>query len=316
MNFPQAALREDPNGMLPLHYLAQWGPGGQQGTLNMGVLDMVLVSTGDKAANCDSDGNTAERLARNAEYDGHMDVAKHIASFLHKKGLGSGADPASSGSSSVVEVIRSPQYKNKRPILNINVASPSNQFAPYIEDNIDEDYVSDYNESKNEDEDAEAFEKRLEHNQRALDAANQVDVEKGQAWHQRASFTCYQCQSQVTSVVNAVFHMSTFHPNTDISKHQCILCPRLLPSVSALMIHLWRHFQKALSVPSVQKWIETQFWKCKTCHQDVQGLKAFWDRYGSAIIIVLLAIVVLVAGTNIYSSYRTSQNIKACRNYD
>ena len=146
------------------------------------------------------------------------------------------------------------------------------------EDNIDEDYVSDYNESKNEDEDAEAFEKRLEHNQRALDAANQVDVEKGQAWHQRASFTCYQCQSQVTSVVNAVFHMSTFHPNTDISKHQCILCPRLLPSVSALMIHLWRHFQKALSVPSVQKWIETQFWKCKTCHQDVQGLKAFWDH--------------------------------------
>ena len=141
MNFPQAALREDPNGMLPLHYLAQWGPGGQQGTLNMGVLDMVLVSTGDKAANCDSDGNTAERLARNAEYDGHMDVAKHIASFLHKKGLGSGADPASSGSSSVVEVIRSPNYKNKRPVLNINVASPSNQFTPYIEDNIDEETV-------------------------------------------------------------------------------------------------------------------------------------------------------------------------------
>ena len=40
-------------------------------------------------------------------------------------------------------------------------------------------------------------------------------------------------------------------------------------------------------------------------------LKAFWDRYGSTIIIALVAIVVLVAGTNIYSSYRTSQNIKA-----
>tara|TARA_A200000113_G_scaffold140682_1_gene126386 strand:+ start:1715 stop:2380 length:666 start_codon:yes stop_codon:yes gene_type:complete len=45
-------------------------------------------------------------------------------------------------------------------------------------------------------------------------------------------------------------------------------------------------------------------------------LKAFWDRYGSAIIIVLLAIVVLVAGTNIYSSYRTSQNIKASERYE
>jgi len=124
MNFPQAALREDPNGMLPMHYLAQWGPDGQQGQMNMGVLDMVLVSTGDKAANCDRDGNTAERLAMNAEYDGHLDVAKHIATFLHKKGLGN----TSSGSSvsSTVEVIRTPKYKSNRPVLNINVASPRN----------------------------------------------------------------------------------------------------------------------------------------------------------------------------------------------
>lgn len=131
MNFPQAALKEDPNGMLPMHYLAQWGPDGKQGQMNMGVLDMVLVSTGDKAANCDRDGNTAERLAMNAEYDGHLDVAKHIASFLHRKGLGSGADPAKSGSSisSTVEVIKSPKYKNNRPVLKINVASPrSGQF--------------------------------------------------------------------------------------------------------------------------------------------------------------------------------------------
>lgn len=142
MNFPQAALREDPNGMLPLHYLAQWGPSQQQGSLNLGVLDMVLVSTGDKAANCDSDGNTAERLAWNADYDGHTDVAKHIATFLHKKGLGSGTDPASSDSSSIVEVIRSPAYKNKRPVLNIKVASPSNQFDSHTyfdDDHIDEE---------------------------------------------------------------------------------------------------------------------------------------------------------------------------------
>ena len=26
ISFPQAPLKEDPNGMLPLHYLAQWGP--------------------------------------------------------------------------------------------------------------------------------------------------------------------------------------------------------------------------------------------------------------------------------------------------
>ncbi len=45
-------------------------------------------------------------------------------------------------------------------------------------------------------------------------------------------------------------------------------------------------------------------------------LKAFWDRYGSTIIIALVAIVVLVAGTNIYSSYRTSQNIKASERYE
>eukprot|EP00985_Skeletonema_marinoi_P035303 scaffold46208_cov139-Skeletonema_marinoi.AAC.1 len=107
-----------------MHYLAQWGPDGQQGQMNMGVLDMVLVSTGDKAANCDRDGNTAERLAMNAEYDGHLDVAKHIATFLHKKGLGN----TSSGSSvsSTVEVIRTPKYKSNRPVLNINVASPRN----------------------------------------------------------------------------------------------------------------------------------------------------------------------------------------------
>eukprot|EP00986_Skeletonema_menzelii_P006509 scaffold2477_cov158-Skeletonema_menzelii.AAC.3 len=126
MNFPPAASKEDPNGMLPMHYLAQWGPVGQQGQLNMGVLDMVLVSTGNKAANCDRDGNTAERLAMNAEYDGHLIVAKHIASFLHRKGIGSGVDPASNGGSvgSTVEVIKSPKYTNNRPVLKINVASP------------------------------------------------------------------------------------------------------------------------------------------------------------------------------------------------
>ena len=146
MNFPHAALREDPNGMLPIHYLAQWGPDSKQGQMNMGVLDMLLVSTGDKAANCDRDGNTAERLAMNAEYDGHLDVAKHIASFLHRKGLGNGVDPASSGKSisSTVEVIKSPKYKNNRPVLKINVNSPSGSqfnFHSFDDAVADEDTV-------------------------------------------------------------------------------------------------------------------------------------------------------------------------------
>ena len=127
--------------MLPMHYLAQWGPDGKQGQMNMGVLDMVLVSTGDKAANCDHDGNTAERLAMNAEYDGHLDVAKHIAGFLHRKGLGNGADPASGGGSSIcstVEVIRSPKFKNNKPVLRINVTSPENsQFNSHAHFNDD-----------------------------------------------------------------------------------------------------------------------------------------------------------------------------------
>jgi YD repeat-containing protein len=146
MNFPQSAVREDPNGMLPMHYLAQWGPASHQGQMNMGVLDMVLVSTGDKAANCDHDGNTAERLAMNAEYDGHLIVAKHIASFLHRKGIGSGVDPASTGSSigSTIEVIRSPKYTQNRPVLKINVGSPRSQHnyhSPFNSAAEDEDTV-------------------------------------------------------------------------------------------------------------------------------------------------------------------------------
>ena len=80
MSFPQAALKEDPNGMLPLHYLAQWGP--SEG----GVLDMVMVATGQKVNAMDGDGNTAETLARNAEYAGSGEVANKIAEFVGRRG--------------------------------------------------------------------------------------------------------------------------------------------------------------------------------------------------------------------------------------
>jgi hypothetical protein len=76
MSFPQAALRPDPNGMLPLHYLAQWGPS------EPGAVDMVCVATGHKVGGCmDGDGNTAEMLAMNANYEDSKEVARKIRDF-------------------------------------------------------------------------------------------------------------------------------------------------------------------------------------------------------------------------------------------
>ena len=37
--------------------------------------------------------------------------------------------------------------------------------------------------------------------------------------------------------------MTTFHP--DHSPFHCILCPKQMPDMSCLMVHLWRHLQKA-----------------------------------------------------------------------
>jgi hypothetical protein len=42
----------DPRGMLPLHYLGQWGPSagsGSGGGGNSGIVEMMLVATGDLA---------------------------------------------------------------------------------------------------------------------------------------------------------------------------------------------------------------------------------------------------------------------------
>jgi hypothetical protein len=63
MQFPMGAVRGDPMGMLPLHYLGQWGPLGCEGSGGAGgavegsasggggVLEMMLVATGD-LVNC------------------------------------------------------------------------------------------------------------------------------------------------------------------------------------------------------------------------------------------------------------------------
>ena len=95
---------------------------------------------------------------------------------------------------------------------------------------------SDYAEDQHDSEDIESFNKRQEANQRALDAANQVDVENGQAWHQRASFNCYHCQTNITSVESASIHMTTQHSaNLNPETNGCILCPKELPSLTALV---------------------------------------------------------------------------------
>ena len=57
---------------------------------------------------------------------------------------------------------------------------------------------SNYGDQPESDETPEDFVKRQEEFQNCLDSVNQVDVENGQAWHQRATFTCYQCQTNVS----------------------------------------------------------------------------------------------------------------------
>jgi DNA repair exonuclease SbcCD ATPase subunit len=59
---PQAAKITDPRGMLPIHYLACWGPS------SVSIIDMVLVAHRDVSETTDADGNTALDLARDAEY--------------------------------------------------------------------------------------------------------------------------------------------------------------------------------------------------------------------------------------------------------
>jgi len=83
MSFPQAALSGDPRGMLPLHYLGQWGPQGG----SSGIVEMMLVATGEMANAKDKDGNTPLKLAQNASYSSHNEVANQIANHIMRKGL-------------------------------------------------------------------------------------------------------------------------------------------------------------------------------------------------------------------------------------
>ena len=156
--------------------------------------------------------------------------------------------------------------------IHLNRKSKVKMEDSYSEES-DEDFESDYDERQKEHESQEMFMKRCEMNQRDLDSANQVDIENGQTWHQRANFSCYICQTNIISVQASSQHMRDVHEKLQTN---CILCPKQFQDLSALTIHLWRHFQK---LPNTQKWLENQFWKCKICNQDLQGLKQFWDHH-------------------------------------
>jgi len=99
MSFPEAALRRDPNGMLPLHYLAQWGPS------EPGAVDVVCVATGRRVrGTVDGDGNTAEMLASAAEYEGSGEVARRIRDFGLRFGGGGGGGGGLSLASSHIAI--------------------------------------------------------------------------------------------------------------------------------------------------------------------------------------------------------------------
>jgi hypothetical protein len=128
-------------------------------------------------------------------------------------------------------------------------------------------------------------------NRKILDQVNRLDEETGQPWHASATFSCYQCHATVESVENSIYHMTTFHPdsvaklaseNQNQNQHTtlcaCILCPKLLAKMDHLMIHLWRHLKKTAKETTKKSWVESQYWKCKTCQQEYQGLKAFCDH--------------------------------------
>eukprot|EP00804_Cyclotella_cryptica_P004135 CCRYP_016861-RA/>CCRYP_016861-RA protein AED:0.01 eAED:0.01 QI:186/1/1/1/1/1/3/192/1437 len=87
MNFPQGSMVGDPRGMLPLHYLGQWGPNEGSNGNGSGIVEMMLVATGDLANTRDKDGNTPLKLAQNASYPKHTEVANQIANHIMRKGL-------------------------------------------------------------------------------------------------------------------------------------------------------------------------------------------------------------------------------------
>ena len=157
----------------------------------------------------------------------------------------------------------------------VNDDSDTNENSAVSSDLFKVDFLdSDCDENQKETESQQEYQNRIESHHSALDSANQVDTQNGQAWHQRASFACYRCQENMTGVSTASKHMESQHDRP----LGCILCPKILGTAQAYLIHLWRHFQKALHCPNTTKWLDEQFWKCKKCDLDIEGLNGFWKH--------------------------------------
>ena len=72
MAYPEAASIQDPNGMLPMHYLACWGPSESS------IMDMVLVAYRQAGNARDADGNTPLDLAMEGDYEERDQVVRML----------------------------------------------------------------------------------------------------------------------------------------------------------------------------------------------------------------------------------------------
>jgi chromosome segregation ATPase len=79
VNFPDAAKLPDPRGMLPIHYLACWGPS------SVAVVDMLLVAHRDVASARDDEGNTPLDLAKDGDYPERVAVMAALKKWLADK---------------------------------------------------------------------------------------------------------------------------------------------------------------------------------------------------------------------------------------
>lgn len=84
VHHPRAALQPDPRGMLPLHYLACWGPS------HLAVVDMLLVATKRCVRQRDHDGNTPLDLAVQGDYPEASEVADVLRKWKSSSSSGSG----------------------------------------------------------------------------------------------------------------------------------------------------------------------------------------------------------------------------------
>ena len=91
-SFQEAAKIKCPKGMLPIHYLACWGPS------SVAVIDMVLVANRNVAEERDENGMTPMDLAKEGQYPEHDAVVAALARWL------GGATPTSTKRRSILKM--------------------------------------------------------------------------------------------------------------------------------------------------------------------------------------------------------------------